>query len=194
MTDGHGGKMVSTLREKLRGKNVGDNVTVALQANTLGVRLEAMKGEAAALARNFHSALNDQNQAAIHGCEAACKDMLAEYIKLDGLSRDPNTHTIDEDKLNELDVPWGKIEAMKRKAPTQNADFRRLVGDKSPQQLLDLMEHMSRDSQPVFMGNLAAEYAAKAQAPAAQAPDHPDNPQAQANEVQQENGNILRNN
>ena len=51
---------------------------------------------------------------------------------------------------------------MKRKAPTQNADFRRLVGDKSPQQLLDLMEHMSRDSQSVFMGNLAAEYAVEA--------------------------------
>ena len=77
---------------------------------------------------------------------------------LDGMTRDRQTGLVEDKRLKTVDVPWGKVNEMKRTGPDRSAAFRRLVGNREPPQLQGLIESMGRQPQKEFMADLAQEY------------------------------------
>ena len=155
--DGHGGKMMERVRkqahEELDPRESAALIRI-LDKNSIKVRMEQIVKEAEDLATDLDSC----NEAGEKNEELMkrSKNLLGEYLLLDGKTRNKQTNEIDEDLLlNE--VPYGEIENMKLKGPESNKAFEELVGGVDQEQMQTIMRNLSDGDQKEFITSLATQ-------------------------------------
>ncbi len=144
---GHSGALVDEIR---KGGVQDDYRTIGreLYAGSVQTRIEELKADAKTAAARLKASPDDPETA------AKAKDILSEYLMLDFMTRDKATNQIDQTKLLSENVPYGKIEEMKRCGPGNNPMFKKMIGSISGQQAAELMEDMAEKGQGEFMGDL----------------------------------------
>ena len=133
---GHSGALVDEIR---KGGVQDDYRTIGreLYAGSVQTRIEELKADAKTAAARLKASPDDPETA------AKAKDILSEYLMLDFMTRDKATNQIDQTKLLSENVPYGKIEEMKRCGPGNNPMFKKMIGSISGQQAAELMEDMA---------------------------------------------------
>lgn len=131
--EGHGGALVDELR--LRDKanpQSGPEVTELLKENTVGGRLKTIRKDAEELQERLEQAMfeHDDDSPEVEKLVRESKGLMAEYLALDMLSRDPSTKQIDPERL-EKNVPWSKLQIVKEN-PEKSPEVRALTRDLGP--------------------------------------------------------------
>ena len=156
VADGHGGRMMEKVRKQAHEELDPRETALTLELldkNSIKVRMEEIKNEAGVLAEDLLTAnlTGKPNEDLMK----RSKDLLSEYLLLDGKTRDKQTGEIDESKLLN-DVPYGSIETMKQMGPENNATFNELVGGVDPMTMQTIMENLNQDDQKDFITSLAS--------------------------------------
>ncbi|MBR0131048.1 MAG: hypothetical protein IJM08_07070, partial [Firmicutes bacterium] len=153
--DGHGGKMMERVRKQAH-EDLDPRESAALinilDKNSIKVRMEQIEKEA----EDLKTDLANCNEAGEKNEELMkrSKNLLGEYLLLDGKTRNKQTGEIDEELLlNE--VPYGEIENMKLKGPESNKAFEELVGGVDQEQMQTIMDNLSDGDQKEFITSLA---------------------------------------
>lgn len=112
ITEGHGGALGEYLRAPDREKPVAfSDARKVLYANSIHGRIDEIKAEARALRQNPGNNLRQK-----------AGKLLAEYLALDVMSRDPKTAKIDETKFNS-DIPYSRLDKAVNQSFTQQPQF-----------------------------------------------------------------------
>ena len=133
VTLGHGGAMVDRLRLREKASpQRSPEVTELLNENTVGGRLKTIRRDAEELQERLAQARydHDEDGPEVQALVQESKGLMAEYLALDMLSRDPVTKRIDPQRL-EQNVPWSKLESAK-KEPEKNPVVRALTAGMGP--------------------------------------------------------------
>ena len=152
---GHGGNMMAEARSMANNvldRNADAKELEVFNKNTIGARLRALEGKAEGVYNGLDAAIKEGAPAEQHMKNG--KLVLAEYMLLDGKSRDPKTDGIDENLLNQ-DVPWTEIDTMKRKGPEKNQVFNSLTKNMDPESMKNTMGNLKAGDQNEFIASFA---------------------------------------
>ena len=156
---GHGGALVDELR--LRDKadpRSGPEVTELLNENTVGGRLNTIRRDAEELQERLAQAMYDYDDDSpqVQKLVQESKGLMAEYLALDMLSRDPATKRIDPKRL-EKNVPWSKLESVKEN-PEKSPEVRALTRDLGPVAAGRGLAAMSECTHEEFISSIQEQY------------------------------------
>ena len=155
---GHGGEMVEKLRLEEKNMPQSEQVRKLLYENTLGGRLETIKKDAEKLREKLGSAV-DKHGGDSPEAEAAVKQakgLLAEYLALDMLCRNPVTKQLDPEIMKQ-GIPWSKLDAA-RNNPDKNPVVKQLTEDMGPLSAMRGLEAMAELSHKDFLEAIQAQY------------------------------------
>ena len=155
---GHGGEMVEKLQQEEKNLPQSESVKKLLFENTLGGRLETIKKDAEKLREKLMSATDeyDDDSPEVEAGVKQAKGLLAEYLALDMLCRDPVTEQLDPEIMKQ-GIPWSKLDAV-RNNPDKNPVITQLTEDMGPLSAMRGLEAMAELSHKDFMENLRAQY------------------------------------
>ena len=157
--EGHGGALVDELR--LRDKvspQRSEPVTEILQENTVGGRLKTIRKDAEELQERLEEAgfEYDEDSPEMKKLVQESKGLMAEYLSLDMLSRDPNTKQIDPRRM-EANVPWRKIESVKED-PDKVPVVRALTAGLDPDNIDVGLRRMAESTHEEFIDAIQDQY------------------------------------
>ena len=161
LEDGHGGELAADLRKESANTMMLYAARKAIYANTVGTRLGQIRTEARHLKDDFQMAIQSGNEADIQRYRKQSEELLGEFFLLDGVSRSGKGATVDEGKLNNMDVPWDKVEQLKKNGPNSNKTFQTLMKDRTPSELCTIIGNCASKSQAEFVSELAEEMQAR---------------------------------
>ena len=155
---GHGGEMVEKLRLEENNLPQSEDVRKLLYENTLGGRLETIRKDAGELQEKLSSAMDeyDDDSPQVEAVMKQAKGLLAEYLALDMLCRDPVTKRMDP-KIMKQGIPWTKLDAV-RNNPDKNPVVKQLTEDMGPLSAMKGLEAMAELSHKDFMENVRTQY------------------------------------
>ena len=157
---GHGGEMVEKLRLEEKNMPQSEQVRKLLYENTLGGRLETIKKDAEKLREKLGSAV-DKHGGDSPEAEAAVKQakgLLAEYLALDMLCRNPVTMQLDPELMKQ-GIPWSKLDAV-RNNPDKNPVVKQLTADIGPISAMKGLKDMAELSHKDFLETVQTQYRA----------------------------------
>ena len=155
---GHGGEMVEKLRLEEKGLPQSEQVKKLLYENTLGGRLETIKKDAEELREKLYSVTddNDDDSPEVEAAVKQAKGLLAEYLALDMLCRNPVTKQLDPEIMKQ-GIPWSKLDAA-RNNPDKNPVVKQLTEDMGPLSAMRGLEAMAELSHKDFLEAIQAQY------------------------------------
>ena len=152
-TSGHGGDMLDMIRENVKSNDI-KNVQINKLAfgNTIETRMDKLKDRAYRLQTLI------QEQIKVNGDTVdlirKSKNVIAEYLLLDGQTRGKGEINADAAKLKK-DVPWDKVSTMKRKGPDNEKQFRNTFKGYTDDDFANALLNMSQNSSSAFVNSLS---------------------------------------
>lgn len=147
---GHGGELIEKIRENCDLDNVGKAMKEELYKTTMVKRLSEMGDKAGQIADALEKHPNDLKTF------AEAKELIAEYILLDGNLRDKKTNQVDEFKELTRDVPYGQIEKMKATGPDHLPGVGKMIQNLTPAGTAQMLKRMSEEPYPECMQTMGS--------------------------------------